>query len=639
MVLPGERRWLSFEIIASDTGAGRIMDHRSDFGSRSDVLDFLRNMTHKPGVYQMLGADREVLYIGKAKNLKKRVASYFQKRGLGTKTQLMIQQMRQVEVTVTSTEAEALLLENNLIKHHHPRYNVLLKDDKSYPYIHVSDEVFPKLSFYRGGRKQAGQYYGPYSSVVAVRETLNLIFKLFRLRQCDTSVFKNRTRPCLQHQIKRCSAPCVGLIGKADYNEDLTLATDVLSGHTQKVITTLVERMNAASEHQEYELAARCRDRIQALRQVSERQCVSFDKGDVDVIACAIKAGSACVQVLSVRGGLNVGTRAYYPRLPYGDVSAQVLLNKFIGQYYLSRQIPQELVVSHVPDDAQVLQQMLESQAKRKVLLTTVKRGKKYRWVKFALENAALSLDSRLSSRAGMQKRLTALRKMLGLQEIPTRMECFDVSHTQGESAVASCVVFDASGPLKSEYRRFNIKDITAGDDYAAIHQAIARRYRRLVAGEGKLPDVLFVDGGKGQVAQAKKALRELCVDGVMVVGVAKGAERKPGAETLLLADGNQFIELDTDSTALYLVQQIRDEAHAFAITGHRRRRLKRRNRSLLEDIAGIGIKRRQRLMSYFGGLQGISAASAGEISKVPGISRCLAESIHAALRAEAGGG
>ena len=615
------------------------MVRRTKIGHGFDASGVVRNLTHKPGVYRMLDDADKVLYIGKAKDLKKRVASYFRRQNAGTKTQFMMQQVRGVEVTATSTEAEALLLENNLIKEHRPRYNILLRDDKSYPYIRVSDDAFPRLSFYRGSRKRPGRYYGPYSSVVAVRETLNLMFKLFRLRQCDASVFRNRTRPCLQYQIKRCSAPCVGLIEKADYDEDLTLATEVLAGNTQKVIATLVERMDAASGHREYERAARYRDRIQALRQVSEQQCVSSDKGDADVIACRIKGGSACVQVFSVRGGLSIGDRAYYPTLPHGDIGEGTLLAQFIGQYYLSRRVPQEVIVSRTPSDSQVLQQMLAHQAKRRISLTVAKRGKKFRWVKFALENAALSLDAKLSSRAGMQQRLAALQKTLGLEEIPMRMECFDVSHTQGEATVASCVVFDRNGPLKSEYRKFTIRNVAAGDDYAALRQAIERRYRRLVAGEGKLPDVLFVDGGKGQVAQAETVLREFCVEGVTVAGVAKGAERKPGEETLLLARAGGFVELDTNSTSLYLIQQIRDEAHSFAIAGHRRLRSRRRNRSPLEDIAGLGPRRRHKLMSYFGGLQGVCAADAEEISKVPGISRHLAESIHASLHAGAGGG
>lgn len=605
----------------------------------SDASGVLRNLTHKPGIYQMLGEDDKVLYIGKAKNLKKRVASYFCRHNPGTKTQFMMQQVRRIEVTATSTEVEALLLESNLIKEHRPRYNILLRDDKSYPYIRVGSDAFPRLSFYRGSRKQPGKYYGPYSSVVAVRETLNMMFKLFRLRQCDASVFRNRTRPCLQYQIKRCSAPCVGLIEKKHYDEDLGLATQVLSGNTRKVIATLVERMEAASGHYEYERAARYRDQIQALRQVSEQQCVSSDKGDADIIACKIKGDSACVQVFSVRGGLSIGNRAYYPTLPHGDVSESVLLAQFIGQYYLSRRVPQMLIVSHTPSDSRVLQQMLTYQAKRKVSLTTAQRGKKFMWVKLALENAALSLDSKLSSRAGMQERLVALRKTLGLEEIPMRMECFDVSHTQGEATVASCVVFDSNGPLKSEYRRFTIRNVAAGDDYAAICQAIQRRYRRLVTGEGKLPDVLFVDGGKGQMAQAIKVLRELCVEGVMVVGIAKGVERKPGMETLLLAEADGFVELDPSPAALYLMQQIRDEAHAFAIAGHRRLRAKRRNSSPLEDIVGLGPKRRRKLMSHFGGLQGVYAADAGEISKVPGISKRLAESIYANLHTGMNGG
>ncbi len=618
-------------------GSDTAMNEVAQTGSGFDAQDFLRNLTHKPGTYCMLDDAGGVLYVGKAKDLKKRVTTYFRKHSWGTKTQLMMQQVQRVEVTVTATEVEALLLENNLIKEHRPRYNVLLRDDKSYPYIRVTDDTFSQLAFYRGSRKRPGRYFGPYPSVGAVRETLNLLFKLFRLRQCDDSFFRNRTRPCLQYQIKRCSAPCVGLISEDAYRDDLALAMEVLSGSTKKVITALVERMDDASQRQDYERAGRCRDQIQALRRVSEQQRVSADRGDSDIIACSLHGGGACVQVFSVRGGINIGNRAYYPTLPHSEVTAGELLAAFVGQYYLSRKVPQELVLSHAPDDAQVLRAMLERKAGRRVALTTAVRGARRKWLDFALDNAALALDARLSSKAGVQKRLLALQEMLDFAEPPARMECFDVSHTQGEATVASCVVFDADGPLKSEYRRFNIEDVAAGDDYAAMRQAIERRYRRLVTGEDKLPDVLFIDGGKGQVGQAREVLQELGVVDVAVVGVAKGAQRKPGMETLLLADGERFVVLDAGSAALHLVQQIRDEAHRFAIAGHRRRRAGRRNRSPLEDIAGLGPKRRRQLLKHFGGLHEISRASVAEIGKVSGISGHLAESIYETLHA--GGG
>ncbi len=600
-----------------------------------DVQDFLRNLTHKPGVYRMLDAGGEILYVGKAKDLKKRVTTYFRKQSWGTKTQLMMQQLRRVEITVTATEAEALLLENNLIKEHRPRYNVLLRDDKSYPYIRITDGTFPRLTFYRGFRKQPGRYFGPYPGVGAVRETLNLLFKLFRLRQCDDSFFKNRTRPCLQYQIRRCSAPCVGLIGEDAYRDDLALAVEVLSGNGGRVIETLVERMDGASQLRDYERAGRCRDQIRALRVMSEQQRVSADKGDTDIIACSVKGGSVCVQVFNVRAGLNIGNRAYYPTLPHDEVGAGELLTAFIGQYYLARQVPQELVVSHAPDDAPALRAMLEHKAGRKVVLTTVVRDAKRKWLDFAIDNAALALDARLSSKAGVRKRLTALQEMLDLEEIPVRMECFDISHTQGEATVASCVVFGADGPLKSEYRRFNIENVTAGDDYAAMRQAIDRRYRRLVAGEGKLPDVLFIDGGKGQVRRACEVLQEFGVVDTAVVGVAKGPQRKPGMETLLLANGDRLVTPDADSAALHLIQQIRDEAHRFAIAGHRRRRAARRNRSPLENIPGLGPKRRRQLLKHFGGLRGINRASVEELGKVSGISGRLAESIYETLHTE----
>ena len=625
--LPGDRHCLN-----SDTAMDKLSQPTSDF----DAEDFLCNLTHKPGVYRMLDNKGDLLYVGKATDLKKRVMTYFRKQNSGTKLQLMMNQMHCVEITVTATEVEALLLENNLIKEYHPRYNVLLRDDKSYPYIRVTAADFPQITFYRGSRKRPGRYFGPYPSVGSVREALKLMFKLFRLRQCDDAFFKNRARPCLQYQIKRCSAPCVGLIDKDAYREDLALATEVLSGNAQKVVGVLVERMDEASRQEDYENAARCRDQIQTLRRMFEQQRVSGGQGDADIIAACTKGGSACVQVFSVRGGLNIGNRAYYPVLPYAGISEGELLTTFIGQYYLSRQVPMELILSHAPDDAQTLQEMLKHKAGHKVTLTASTRGTRRKWLDFACDNAVAALDARLLSKFSMQKRLAALQEMLGLEEAPTRMECFDISHMQGEATVASCVVFDGDGPLKSEYRRFNIKGVTEGDDYAAMRQATERRYRRLVASEGKLPDVLFIDGGKGQVSQAREVLQELGVVGVALVGVAKGPQRKPGMETLLLADGEQFITLDTDSVGLHLIQQIRDEAHRFAITGHRLQRAGRRKRSQLEEITGLGPKRRQQLLKHFGGLRGINRASVEELSKVAGISVRLAASIYETLHVEA---
>ena len=620
------------------------MGERQKQSASFDAAEFLRHLTHKPGVYRMFDAGGGLVYVGKAKDLKKRVSTYFRKpllevreRG-GTRTQMMMRQVRRVEVTVTATESEALLLENNLIKEHRPRYNVLLRDDKSYPYIQITADAFPRFTFYRGSRKQPGRYFGPYSSVGAVRETLNLLFKLFRLRQCDASFFNNRTRPCLQYQIKRCSAPCVGLIDEDAYRDDVRLATEVLSGNAKQVIETLVARMDEASADRDYERAARARDQIRALRLTSEQQRISADKGDTDVIACSIEGGSACVQVFSVRGGLNIGNRAHYPALPHSEIDEGALLAAFIGQYYLSRKPPKELIVSHAPDDADALQAMLEHQAGRKVVLTTAVRGGRRKWVELALDNAALALDARMSSRAGMYKRLLALQEVLGLVEIPARMECFDASHMQGEATVVSCVVFDVNGPLKSEYRRFNVAGITGGDDYAAMRQAIERRYRGLAAGEGKLPDVLFIDGGKGQVKVAHEVLQEFGIGGVTVVGIAKGPERKPGMETLLIAsnesDAREVQAADIDPTALHLAQQVRDEAHRFAITGHRGRRAGKRKRSPLENIAGLGPKRRRLLLKHFGGLHGIERASADDLGRVSGISRRLAQSIYENLHA-----
>ena len=603
---------------------------------RFSPANFVSTLPQEPGVYRMLDADGAILYVGKAKNLKKRVSAYFRKHGTGTKTRLLMERVADVGVTVTRSEAEALLLENNLIKKHRPRYNVLLRDDKSYPYIYVSEQdEFPRIGFYRGSRKAPGRYFGPYPNAAAVRQTLNLLQKLFRLRPCEDSFFRNRARPCLQYQIKRCSAPCVGLIGEDDYRADLALATEFLAGNSRNVIETLIARMDRAARETRYEDAIRYRDQIALLRQVAEQQSVSGDGGDSDVIACHVQGGFACVQVFNVRGGVNIGNNAFYPILPGDDIGEAALLTAFAGQYYLAHEAPAELVCSPPPHDAATLTAMLSDKAGRKVALTTAPRGKKRQCLAIARNNAEIALQSKLASRAGMRRRLQALQEALDLPCLPTRMECFDVSHTMGEKPVAACVVFNQEGAAKQEYRRFNVDNVAAGDDYAALRQAVERRYRRLKRGEARLPDVLFIDGGKGQVSQAKAVLGKLEITGVEVIGVAKGAARKPGLETIVYGDYGETTRLRPDSTALHLIQQVRDEAHRFAIAGHRHRRNKARRRSPLEDIAGLGPKRRQQLLRYFGGAQGVARASTDELGKVPGISRRLAESIYETLHGE----
>jgi excinuclease ABC subunit C len=595
-----------------------------------DHKAFLATLTNRPGVYRMLSEGGDVLYVGKAKDLKRRVSSYFT-RASNARIQSMVSQIRGIEVTVTHTEAEALILENNLIKSFKPRYNVLLRDDKSYPYIYLSDDEFPQLRLHRGARKGGGRYFGPYPSASAVRETLQLLQKLFPVRQCENSYYQNRSRPCLQYQIKRCTAPCVGLVSSAEYARDVADTVLFLDGKASTVVDGLVRRMEAASGRLEFEEAARIRDQISALRAVQERQYVSGERGDLDILACAIGGGNACVQVFFIRQGRNLGNKSLFLRAR-DDTGAGDAISAFIAQHYLGNSTPAEILVSHRPLDQEALQEALSEQAGRRVQISANPRGERARWLKMASHNAELALQSRLASNAGAEARSEALRDALGLDETPGRMECFDISHTGGEKAVASCVVFDAAGPLKSDYRRFNISGITAGDDYAAMAQALRRRYTRIQDGEGRLPDVLFIDGGKGQLAAVAAVLEELGVHDVLLVGVAKGPDRRPGDEQVFLLGQERPLILPTHSPALHLIQQIRDEAHRFAITGHRQRRAKARKRSTLEDIPGIGPKRRQQLLKQFGGLQGLARAGVEDIATVEGISRQLAQQVYEAF-------
>lgn len=601
----------------------------------------LQSIPEHPGVYRMLDAEGEVIYVGKARNLKRRVSSYFQKTHDTPKTRAMVAQVRQIEITVTHTETEALLLENNLIKSLRPRYNVVLRDDKSYPYIYVSTEQpFPRLGFHRGARTGSGRYFGPYPSAGAVRETLNLLQKLFPVRQCEDSFFRNRSRPCLQYQIKRCTGPCVDLVDAEIYAEDVRHAIMFLEGKSSEVNEELIRRMEDASQALEFERAARYRDQIGSLRRIQERQYVSGKGGDLDVIAAARAGGIGCVQVFYIRGGRNLGNKTYFPRNTEQTDPAG-LIAAFVPQYYLgadnrqAREIPAQILVSHLPEDAAPLEEVLGQAANRRVRLQRPARGERLRWMRMAVSNAEHALAARLNTQASVVQRFEALQEALQLEDPPTRLECFDISHTMGEAPVASCVVFDTDGPLKSDYRRFNIRDITPGDDYAAMHQALTRRYRRLKEGEGKLPEVLFIDGGKGQVRQAVEVLEELQITGVTVIGVAKGVSRRPGLETLILSGGEGAIILPPDSPALHLIQQVRDEAHRFAITGHRQRRARGRRHSVLEEVPGLGPKRRQQLLRQFGGLQEVSRAGVEDLASVPGISRQLAQRIYDAFHSE----
>ncbi|MGA7802007.1 MAG: excinuclease ABC subunit UvrC [Gammaproteobacteria bacterium] len=600
-----------------------------------DAKGFVRTLTTRPGVYRMLGADGEVLYVGKARNLKNRVSSYFRSGAQSIKTRSLVGQITGVQVTVTNTEGEALLLENNLIKELKPRYNVLLRDDKSYPYIYLSaEDEYPRLAFHRGARRGKGRYFGPYPNAGAVRESLNLLQKTFRVRQCEESFFRNRSRPCLQYQIKRCSAPCVRLPSPEEYARDVRHTELFLEGRSSEVIDELVGRMEDAAAHMEYEQAARYRDQIATLRRVQERQYVSGEGGDLDIAACVVRGGMACVQLFMIRGGRNLGNKTFFPRAPE-DAAAEDVLAAFVAQFYLAHETPPEVLLNQALEDGELLEQVLSDRAGHKVVLRDRVRGERARWVAMAVANAEHALDARLSTRAGMFQRVEALQQVLELDEAPQRMECFDISHTRGEATVASCVVFDGEGPVKSDYRRFNIEGIEPGDDYAAMEQALRRRYTRLKQGEGKLPDLLLIDGGKGQVAAACRVLEELQVEGVQVVGVAKGPERRPGMETLhVVGDGERH--LPPDSPALHLIQQVRDEAHRFAITGHRQRRSKARSTSPLEAIPGVGPKRRQQLLRQFGGIRELARAGVEDLAKIRGISRELAQDIYDALH---GGG
>ena len=603
-----------------------------------DADAFLRTVTTRPGVYRMLDGEGTVIYVGKAGNLESRLSSYFRGSHGSTKTRVMLTHVADVQVTVTHTEVEALLLENTLIKEHRPRYNVLLRDDKSYPYIYLSSQDdFPRLAFHRGETSGPGRYFGPYPSAGAVRNTLYLMQKLFRVRQCTDSYFRNRSRPCLQYQINRCTAPCVGYIDENDYARDVEHARMFLQGRESQVVEALVARMDEASAAQDYEGAAQLRDRIQAIRQVQERQHVSGVRGDLDVVACTSRGGHSCVQIFFVREGRNLGNKVLYPRTP-ADTGEPDVMSAVLSQFYLAHDIPPEILLSHDFEDRGVLERVLRERAGRKIGLRVRPRGERRRWLDMARANAADALASRLSSRAGMADRLQSLADILDLEAPPERIECFDVSHTQGEATVAACVVFGPEGPMKNEYRRFNIKDITPGDDYAAMQQAVQRRYTRLRREERRLPDVVFIDGGKGQLAQVREVMDELQIGGddILLVGIAKGPERRPGMETLYVGDPLNEVHLAEDSSGLHLIQQIRDEAHRFAITGHRGARAKSRTRSVLEDVPGLGPRRRAQLLKHFGGLQGVRRAGVEDLAAVPGISTRLARMIYDATHGPA---
>ena len=601
-----------------------------------DPQRFLKNLTVRPGVYRMLDAQGRILYVGKAKNLKARVSSYFRGTGLASKTLAMVSKIADVEITVTRSDIEALLLEQNLIKDQRPPYNILLRDDKSYPYIYMNTEhAYPGLFYRRGNRQSRGKTFGPFPSSGAVKSTLNLIQKTFQIRQCEESVFQNRSRPCLQYQIERCSAPCVGYISADDYAEDLEHTRLFLEGRSQELVKTLQSKMDEAAGLLEFEKAARHRNTISRIRRIQSEQAMESDSQDLDALAVTEASGGLCVAVLSVRGGRVLGVNSQFPDIGLADSPAEVL-EAFIPQYYLAanRSVPAELIVSHAIADENLVAAALSQSAGHKVRVAHAVRGLRQQFLDLAKTNAEQSLGLKLATRDGQAKRLLDLAERFQLDQ-PERIECFDISHTSGEATVASCVVFDAAGPLKSDYRIFNITDVKAGDDYAAMRQALTRRYRRVKAGEIKLPDILIIDGGKGQLAEAQGILNELGVHGVFLLGISKGPTRKAGFELLHRADTDEELVLPPTAPALHLIQHIRDEAHRFAITKHRQARGKARSESPLEGIAGIGPKRRQALLRHFGGLQELAKASIADIAKVQGMSQQSAELVYSALHAE----
>ncbi|MCK5727343.1 MAG: excinuclease ABC subunit UvrC [Thiotrichaceae bacterium] len=598
----------------------------SKIPTKFDSTAFMKTVPLKPGVYQMLDANDKVLYVGKAKQLKSRLSSYFRENLVNSRIWSMVRKIANVQLILTNTEAEALLLESNLIKQYHPRYNVLLRDDKSYPYLRISQQTFPRITIYRGGRQSKHHFFGPYPSAGAVRETLNLLQKLFRVRQCEDSYFANRSRPCLQFQIKRCSAPCTGEIDEASYQKHVQQTIKFLKGKSEAVISELVVTMDAHVALLEYEKAAECRDLIEHLRQISQQQIISGGQANVDVVAIQFASQNASIQVHTIRNGHHLGNRNFFPKIPNTIESESSILSSFIAQYYLQRDPPQEIVISQAMDDQDLLMELLSREG-YKVMIHTVQRGDKYQWVQMALRNAYHALQTELASKTNIEQRLVSLQKVLNLSRLPVMIESYDISHTQGEATVGSCVVFYHGLPAKSDYRRYNITGITGGDDYAAMHQVLFRRFEKIVTSDGKLPDVLLIDGGKGQVAQADEVLTTLNISGLCVVGVVKGDGRRAENDQLIV--NGRVLKLPSHSGAMHLLQSVRDEAHRFAITGHRQRRQKARTQSGLEKIQGIGAKRRQALLKQFGGLRALARANVEELAKVSGISVHLAQKVY----------
>src|ERR1700682_3895867 len=597
----------------------------------SDARELIQSLPNRAGVYRMLDAAGETLYVDKARDLKKRVSSYFQKTEHAPRTALMVAQVANVETTVTRSEGEALLLENNLIKAHQPRYNVVFRDDKSYPYVCFTGEPFPQLRFHRGKLDKPHKYFGPFPSAGAVREGMALLQKVFQLRTCENSVFANRSRPCMLYQIQRCTGPCVGLVAESDYQEDVRNATLFLQGKTNEVMDTLQRQMEAAAAAFAFERAARIRDKITRLQQLQSRQFVeSATAGDLDVVAGVAEQGLTAVNLVMIRGGRHVGDRTFFPQHAEGATLDEVV-PAFLVQHYLDRPAPPTIISTDGGEDP-VLAEVLSEQSGHKVQLITNPGGERRGWVAMAVQNAGLAIGQKLAQKATQDERVTSLQDTLGLPSSAQRIECFDVSHTMGEAAVASCVIFDRLAMQTSEYRRFNVKPEAAGDDYAALREALARRAARIPSGEYPAPDLLIIDGGKGQVGIAAEVLAEQGLHSTKLIGIAKGPERKPGLEEIVFPNREAPLHLPADNPGLHLLQQIRDEAHRFAIQGHRARRGKARTTSSLQDIGGIGATRRRALLAHFGGLRGVQAASVDDLARVPGISRSLAERIFAEL-------
>ncbi len=592
--------------------------------------NFLKSVTSRSGVYQMFSGDNKLLYVGKAKNLNSRLSSYFRGRGLDTKTLLLVAKIDRIEVTVTTTEVDALLLENNLIKSYKPPYNILLKDDKSYPYIHLSDDKFPKMKIYRGVKRGSGKFFGPYPSAGAVRESLHLLQKVFRIRDCENSYFKNRSRPCLQYQIERCSGPCVNLVSQEEYGQQIKNATLFLRGKSRELMKNLADDMEDASKSQRYESAAKYRDQIKYLQQVQASQEIEGIRGNLDIIAVSVKNGKACIQMLFVRDARVIGSKTFFPPLKLNSDKGEVI-EAFLPQFYISgsNSIPGEIILNAPLENTIVLSEVLSREAGRLVKLKTRVRNARAKWLQLAEQTSNSNLDTHLATRQSIESRMLKLAELLGLGNSIQRIECFDISHSSGEATVASCIVFDIEGAKKSDYRKFNIEGIVPGDDYAAMAQAVTRRYERLNKGDGIFPDLLLIDGGKGQIATVAKVLESLSIRSVRLVGVSKGEGRRAGLETLIDGKSLRKWKLRSDDPVLHLIQQIRDEAHRFAITGHRAKRDKIRIVSKLDDISGIGPKRKRELLRHFGSFAGVESANVEELEKVIGINKAIANRIY----------